>query len=95
MNKSSIGDKMQFKSILQAIIETGEKEHMSKNMAEDYTNEDIKKGTKQGVGQEKRAAEQEAFKLLQSGMCCSEISKITGLSREEIKSLDNKHECSH
>ena len=68
---------------------------MSKNMVEDYTNEDIKKGTKQGEWQEKKAAEQEAFKLLQSGMCCSEISKITGLSREEIKSLDNNHECNH
>ena len=95
MNKANISDKMQFKSVLQATIETGEKERMSKNMTEDYINEDIKKGTQQGVVQEKMAAEQEAFKLLQSGMCCSEISKITGLSREEIKSLDNNHECSH
>ncbi len=36
-----------------------------------------------------------AFKLLQSGMSCSEISKITGLSKEEIKDLDNSHECNH
>ena len=95
MNKVGISDKMQFKSVLQAIIETVEKERMSKNMVEDYINEDINKDTQQSVKQEKKAAEQEAFKLLQSGMCCSEVSKITGLSREEIKSLDNNHECRH
>jgi hypothetical protein len=33
--------------------------------------------------------------MLQAGMCCDEISKITGLSKMEIKTLDNKHECNH
>ena len=103
MNKANISDKIQFKNALEAIPEIKEQGLMS-TMAEDYINEGIKKGIQQGiqqgVQQGKKEGEQEtfkvvAFKLLQSGMCCSEISKITGLSKEEIKELDNSHECNH
>jgi predicted transposase/invertase (TIGR01784 family) len=107
MNKANISDKIQFKNALEAIPEIKEQGLMS-TMAEDYINEGIKKGIQQGIQQGvqqgmqqgKKEGEQEtfkvvAFKLLQSGMCCSEISKITGMSKEEIKELDNSHECNH
>lgn len=95
MNKANISDKIQFKNALEAIPEIEEKGLMS-TMAEDYINEGIKKGVQQGVQQGiLQKSKDIALKLLQVGMCCSEISKITGLSREEIKSLDNNHECNH
>ena len=99
MNKANISDKIQFKNALEAIPEIKEQGLMS-TIAEDYINEGIKKGIQQGIQQGKKEGEQEtfkvvAFKLLQSGMCCSEISKITGMSKEEIKELDNSHECNH
>ena len=36
-----------------------------------------------------------ALKMLQDGMCCSAIAKYTGLSKEEVKNLDNAHKCDH
>lgn len=99
LNVLSISDKIQFKNALEAIPEIKEQGLMS-TIAEDYINDGIKKGIQQGMHQGKKEGEQEtfkvvAFKLLQSGRCCSEISKITGLSKEEIKELDNSHECNH
>lgn len=35
-----------------------------------------------------------ALKMLEQGICCGVIAKCTGLSKEEIKQLNN-HECSH
>ena len=35
-----------------------------------------------------------ALKMLQEGICCSVIARCTGLSKEEIKKLNN-HECDH
>ena len=69
-------------------------------MAEQWVSEGFQKGRQQGVQEGKQQGVQEgiklaAFKMLQAGMCCNEISKITGLSKMEIKNLDNKHECNH
>ena len=60
----------------------------------------IQEGKQQGIQEGKQQGIQEgiklaAFKMLQAGMCCSEIAKITGLSKTEIGNLDNKHECNH
>jgi predicted transposase YdaD len=60
----------------------------------------IQEGKQQGIQEGKQQGIQEgiklaAFKMLQAGMCCNEISKITGLAKMEIKNLDNKHECNH
>lgn len=35
-----------------------------------------------------------ALEMLEAGICCSVISNRTGLSKEEIKKLNN-HECKH
>jgi predicted transposase/invertase (TIGR01784 family) len=73
-------------------------------MAEQWVSEGFQKGIQegkqQGIQEGKQQGIQEgiklaAFKMLQAGICCSEISKITGLSKMEIKNLDDKHECNH
>lgn len=53
-------------------------------MAEQSVSEGCQKGIKLA-----------AFKMLQAGICCSDISKIIGLSKMEIKNLDDKHEYNH
>ena len=53
-------------------------------MAEQWVSEGFQKGIHEGI---KLAT----FKMLQAGICCSEISKIIGLSKMEIKNLDDKH----
>lgn len=60
----------------------------------------IQEGKHQGIQEGKQQGIQEgikltAFKMLQAGMCCGDISKITGLSKMEIKNLDDQHECNH
>ena len=36
-----------------------------------------------------------ALSMLQDGMCCGTIAKYTGLSKEEVQSLDKSHTCNH
>ena len=62
--------------------------------------EGIQQGMQEGIQEGKQQGIQEgiklaAFKMLQAGICCSEISKITGLSEMEIQNLEDKHECNH
>lgn len=35
-----------------------------------------------------------ALQMLEQGICCGVVAKHTGLSKEEIKKLNN-HECDH
>ncbi len=44
---------------------------------------------------DKEKTKEMALKMLQDGMCCSTIAKYTGLSKEEVKSLDKSHTCVH
>lgn len=39
-------------------------------------------------------AKNKALIMLEEGVCCSVIAKCTGLSKEEIKKLNN-HVCDH
>ena len=107
MKKAEISDKVKFKEVLDEIPLIKESSIMS-TMAEQWVSEGFQKGRQQGVQEGKQQGIQEgkqqgiqegiklaAFKMLQAGMCCNEISKITGLSKMEIKNLDNKHECNH
>lgn len=107
MKKAEISDKIKFKEALDEIPLIKESSIMS-TMAEQWVSEGFQKGRQQGVQEGKQQGIQEgkqqgiqegikiaAFKMLQAGMCCNEISKITGLSKIEIKNLDNKHECNH
>jgi predicted transposase/invertase (TIGR01784 family) len=95
MKKAEISDKIKFKEALDEIPLIKESSIMS-TMAEQWVGEGFQKGRQQGVQEGKQEGiKLAAFKMLQAGMCCNEISKITGLSKMEIKNLDNKHECNH
>ena len=92
MNKANISDKIRFKKALEKISIVKDGEFMS-TMAEEYINEGIKKGLQQGIPVGKKEGKLETikavvFKMLQSGMQYSDISKFTELSEEEIKNLD-------
>jgi predicted transposase/invertase (TIGR01784 family) len=91
MKKAEISDKVKFKEVLNEIPLVKENSIMS-TMAEQWVSEGFQRGMQQGVQEGIKIA---AFKMLQAGMCCNEISKITGLSKIEIKDLDKKHECNH
>ena len=103
MKKAEISDKIKFKEALDEIPLVKEGSTMS-TMAEQWVSEGFQKGIQegkqQGIQEGKQQGIQEgiklaAFKMLQAGICCSEISKITGISKMEIKNLDDKHECNH
>ena len=44
---------------------------------------------------EHKKAKDIALSMLQDGMCCGTIAKHTGLSKEEVQSLDKSHTCNH
>ena len=44
---------------------------------------------------EHKKAKEIALSMLQDGMCCGTIAKYTGLSKEEVQSLDKSHTCNH
>lgn len=106
MKKAEISDRIKFKEALDEISLVKEGSIMS-TMAEQWVSEGFQKGIQKGI-QDKEHSIQEAkqqgiqegiklvaLKMLQAGMCCGEISKITGISKEEIQNLDSKHECNH
>lgn len=76
-------------------------------MAEQWVSEGFQKGIQdkqQGIQEAKQQGIQEgikegiklaAFKMLQAGISCSEVSRVTGLPKEEIQNLDVKHEYNH
>ena len=111
MKKAEISDKVKFKealdeiplvkeeSIMSTMAEQWVSEGFQKGIQEGKQL-GIQEGKQQGIQEGKQQGIQEgiklaAFKMLQAGMCCSEIAKITGLSKTEIGNLDNKHECNH
>ncbi len=103
MKKAEISDKIKFKEALNEIPLVKESSIMS-TMAEQWVSEGFQKGIhegkQQGIQEGKQQGIQEgiklaAFKMLQAGICCNEISRITGLSKIDIKNLDSKHECNH
>jgi len=53
---------------------------------------EVEQNCKQTVGLE--AVKTIALKMLEEGICCSIIARCTGLTKEEIKKLNN-HECDH
>lgn len=107
MKKAEISDKVKFKKVLDEIPLVREGNVMS-TMAEQWVNEGFQRGKQQGIQEGKQQGIQEgkqqgiqegiklaAFKMLQAGMCCGDIFRITGISKEEIQKLDNNHKCNH
>lgn len=111
MKKAEISDKIKFTQILDEIPLIKEHKIMStmaEQLVSEGFQKGIQEGKQQGIQEGKQQGIQEgkqqgiqegirlsAFKMLKAGMCCSEIARITGLSKAEIKNLDNKHECNH